>query len=323
MARARIPVTLVTGYLGSGKTTLVNRFLRDADGARIAVLVNEFGAVGIDGALIAPGTGEGMVVELANGCLCCVVAGRFREALAALAPRAADLDHIVIETSGAADPTSVIKTLWGDPELTRRFRLDGAVCVADAERFLDAAAADPVVELQAAVADAFLVTKIDRAGAAARESLVQRLSALNPSARVFDAPGSRELLRLDAYRRPAPAAFIPVGATPHAGLTGVSDSWDGTVERAALQEFFRALVTPEARGGFAERVLRVKALLHVTDEERPWLVQGVQNWIEKQAAPRGYAGPNRLVVLGRGLDEARLRQAIERLRGARAPAARV
>src|SRR5687768_15059475 len=100
MARSKIPVTLITGYLGSGKTTLINQLIRIIDDRplKIAVLVNEFGSIDIDGALIKEVAGEESVIELANGCLCCVVKGEFRSALESLSKRRSDFDHILIET---------------------------------------------------------------------------------------------------------------------------------------------------------------------------------------------------------------------------------
>lgn len=327
-----MPVTLITGYLGSGKTTLVNRVLSHSLNSevrrkRIAVIVNEFGAIGIDGALIAEVAGEGKVVELEGGCICCVVTGEFRKALDQLPLDR--LDHILIETSGAADPTSVVRLFWGAPELTSRYRLDGVVCVVDARAFEATAIRDPLAWLQASVADVQLLSKVESVPREVVQAARERLAALNPSSSVLeldlvahaDRPFPLEqILAIDAYRKPV---FTPVRAperASHGGLTSVSVSWEGKTPRRDLQDFFRALVVADARqNGFAEQVVRTKALVHVQGEDRPWLVQGVQTWLERGMAPKSYRGPNRLVVLGRGLEVERLEQAISRLRSKATP----
>ncbi|MBI3542031.1 MAG: GTP-binding protein [Deltaproteobacteria bacterium] len=326
MTRAKTPVTLVTGYLGSGKTTLINGVLAsgDAAGKKIGVLVNEFGAVGIDGALLAAAAGETTpgerVYELANGCLCCVVLGEFREALENLSGKS--LDHVIVETSGAADPTSVLKLLWGAPELGASFRLDGVVCVADGERFVETNTADPVALLQASVADVVVITKTARAGGARVSAARELVARLNPAATVVEHEADlgafplEGLLGLDAYRKPSLGRLtrLPDATAAHEGLTSIAASWEGRVPRAILQEFFRSLALEPG-------VVRTKALLNVEGEKGAWLIQGVQSWIERTAAPRSYRGGNRLVILGRGLDSVRLESEIGRLRAAsqRAP----
>lgn len=311
----KIPVTFITGYLGSGKTTLVNRLLAESHGLRIAVLVNEFGAIGIDGDLITAENTGTQVIELANGCLCCVVSGEFREALEALSSRGDQLDHIVIEASGAADPTSVVKAFWGSPELTRKYRLDGVVCLVDAERFLQTSQTDSVAELQAAVADLLLLTKTDVASKALVADVKRELAELNPGVPILETQTQDRLasfLKLNAFKRPSFYSAALRGpdhtSVSHGGLTSIAVAWDGMVSTANLQTFFQTLV-----GQFGDQVVRTKALFHIDGESSPWLVQGVQNWIERSKGPRGYSGPNKLVILGRGFDTGALDQAIERL----------
>ena len=188
MARTKTPITLITGYLGAGKTTLMNRLLERAGAARIAVIVNEFGAVGIDGELISEAAGRERVVELANGCICCVVTGEFRKTLDGLAK--GGFDHILVETSGAADPTAVIRMFWGAPELTANYRLDGVVCVVDGGNFSAACERDPIAILQAAVADVTLISKIDLVidpvNPAQLAQVRRALANLNPTAGIFE-----------------------------------------------------------------------------------------------------------------------------------------
>ncbi len=128
MTREKTPLTIVGGFLGAGKTTLVNHLLRHADGRRLAVLVNDFGAVNIDAALIAGRAGD--VVRLTNGCLCCSIGDSFVDALIAVMRGPVLPDHVVIEASGVADPGRVAELAYLDPA----FSLHGVVVLADAER---------------------------------------------------------------------------------------------------------------------------------------------------------------------------------------------
>ena len=129
---ATIPVTLLTGFLGAGKTTLVNHLLTECHGRRLAVIVNEFGELGIDGALIAGAAGS--VIELANGCICCATQGDLRRALQEVVSTREGLDGVLIETSGLADPGPVIRDLESI-RFAQEIRLDGVVTVLDAENF--------------------------------------------------------------------------------------------------------------------------------------------------------------------------------------------
>lgn len=183
---SRIPVSLITGFLGSGKTSLLNRLLRPPSAARTAVVVNEFGSVGLDHDLIE--ASDDHVVLLSNGCLCCAMRGDLVTALdrlyrAAQANSATAFDRVVIETSGLADPSPVIQLLLSEPSLSARYELDGVVTVVDAvngEATLDAHLESVK---QVAVADRLLVTKQDLLGdTGVLATLLARIKAINPVA---------------------------------------------------------------------------------------------------------------------------------------------
>ena len=184
-ASAPIPVTLLTGFLGSGKTTLLNRLVQQPAMRGALVIINEFGAVGLDHLLVAH-TAE-TIVEMSSGCLCCTIRGdlsrTLREALWRFARGGRrQFDRVVIETTGLADPAPILQTLMADDTLLRHFRLDGVVTTVDLVNGADTFDRQPEAVRQAAVADTLLLTKSDLATPVQVQTMRSRLHALNPAA---------------------------------------------------------------------------------------------------------------------------------------------
>ncbi len=180
----RVPATVITGFLGSGKTTLINRILREQHGRKLAVIVNEFGEISIDGQLVIHDQ-EQQLVEFNNGCLCCTVRGDLIETLGKLQERAGTLDGILIETTGLADPAPVASTFFADDQVKAGIKLDAFVTVVDAvnlERNLDQC--NEAVE-QVAFSDIVLINKMDLVSSAQVEKIEQRVRALNPLAKIY------------------------------------------------------------------------------------------------------------------------------------------
>lgn len=186
---SRIPLTLITGYLGAGKTTLLNALLRDGSAGRLAVIVNEFGDVGLDHDLIVETTEE--TVLLASGCMCCTVRGDLVQALESLLDKRRDgklaFDRIVIETTGLADPGPILHTLIVTPALGNRLRMDGVVTVCDCVNGPATLDAGFESVQQVAVADVLVLSKTDLVTPAQAERFRNRLASLAPGARIVTA----------------------------------------------------------------------------------------------------------------------------------------
>ena len=309
------PVTILTGFLGSGKTTLLNRALRDPAMARTAVVINEFGEISLDHALAA--TSDDTIMVLENGCLCCTVFGDLVATLNRLyyAREAGEIppfDHVVIETSGLADPTPVIQAFLSDPTLAGLYRIGAVVAVVDAVNAPDTLDRHVESVRQVALADHILLTKLDLVDAHAAKmteaALRARLAHLNPAARIariddpaLDVgailrtpgldptdPGADARAWLNAAAYEAGAAHADHDHDHHAhsdhagqhGQHGLHERdiasfcfmRDEPIPREALRYLLDAL-----QKNLGPNLLRVKGIIHVAEEpERPAVIQGAQ-----------------------------------------------
>jgi cobalamin biosynthesis protein CobW len=341
MRLAKIPVTIVTGFLGAGKTTLIRHVLANARGRRLALVINEFGDVGVDGEILkncgVDSCTEENIVELANGCLCCTVADDFLPAIEGLLAREPRPDHIVIETSGLALPKPLVKAFdW--PDIRAKLTVDGVVAVVDSAavaegRFADdeeklaaQRALDPwldhdnpleeVYEDQLLCADLILLNKADLLAESALEKVRAQIAAAAPRA-VKIVPTREGRLDVDVLLGLAAAAEDDLAARPshHDAEEGHDhDDFDTFVAPLAPVADPNVLADKLAEIARNHDVLRMKGFVEVMGKPMRLLVQGVGGRFSHQfdrpwRADESRAG--RLVVIGqKGLDRAAVEAAL-------------
>tara|TARA_R110002124_G_scaffold92868_4_gene235881 strand:- start:28688 stop:29827 length:1140 start_codon:yes stop_codon:yes gene_type:complete len=305
-----IPVTVLTGFLGAGKTTLLNKLLGHPDMGEAAVLINEFGEIGIDHLLVKE-TREDTVL-LNSGCLCCTVRGDLVNAMRELFWQRFDkkipwFKRVVIETTGLADPAPIIHTLMTDPTVGPRYRLDGIVTVVDAVNGPQTLDSQPESVKQAAVADRIVLTKADLATPEQLATIQDRLHTLNPSAPVFDATGNfspKDLFDAGLFSTDRKIADVAGWLREeafaqdhdahdhdhheHGHGHGHDHHHDPNRHDARISSFCMIVDDPIPWDGFVtwmemlittqgENLLRIKGILNVAGEPNPVAVHGVQH----------------------------------------------
>jgi G3E family GTPase len=344
---SQIPVTVLTGYLGAGKTTLLNRILSEDHGRRYAVIVNEFGEIGIDGELVVGADEE--VFEMNNGCVCCTVRGDLIRVLHGLMKRQASatrgFDAIIIETTGLADPGPVAQTFFVDDEVKARARLDSVTTVVDAKHVLLSLSESREAREQIAFADQIVLNKTDLVSEDELRMIEARVRRLNPLAVIHRAVRSQ--VALDAvlgrggFDLERIVALEPQFLNPPHGeeghvhdadcehdhhdhdhdhhdhaarlhaddIKGISVRLDRPVDGTRMTRWLNELLADQGPD-----ILRAKGIVNVAGEPRRLVFQAVHMMLEGDLQrPWGAdeARESRMVFIGRNLDEAKLRAGFE------------
>ncbi len=338
----KIPVTVLTGYLGAGKTTLLNRILTEQHGKKYAVIVNEFGEIGIDNDLVVGADEE--VFEMNNGCICCTVRGDLIRILEGLMKRRGKFDAIIVETTGLADPAPVAQTFFVDQEVQDTARLDAVVTVADAkwlsERLKDA----PEAKNQIAFADVIVLNKIDTVEPAKLREVEARIRAINPYAKLhkavrcqvpLEAVLERNAFNLDRILEIEPDFLVEDEDAQHdhdhdhhghdAGhhhghshglkhyhdedMQSVAIAHDGDVDAQKFMPWLNDLIQTE--GG---KILRSKGILAFKGEPKRFVFQGVHMMLDGDVQRDWKPDEKRLskvVFIGRDLPEQAIRDGFQ------------
>ena len=312
----QVPVTVLTGYLGAGKTTLLNRILSEDHGHKYAVIINEFGELGVDGDLVVDADEE--VFEMNNGCVCCTVRGDLIRILGGLMKRRGKFDAIIVETTGLANPAPVAQTFFVDDTVRAKTRLDAIVTVVDAKHVTQRLADSPEAQEQIAFADVIVLNKTDLvtpeelAQVEARLRQINRFAAIHKAQR-GDVPVS-ELLGQGAFDLERVLARVPdfldSDAHDHDGDV-VSMSFEA--KRPIDPEKFNAWIGQllAEKGG---DMLRTKGILAYAGDQRRFAFQAVHMMADGAFIgpwPEGEERVSRIVFIGRNLNRPQLRRGFE------------
>jgi G3E family GTPase len=332
----KIPVTVLTGYLGAGKTTLLNRILSEPHGRRYAVIVNEFGEIGIDNDLVVGADEE--VFEMNNGCICCTVRGDLVRIIDGLMRRRSKFDAIIVETTGLADPAPVAQTFFVDENVGRKARLDAVVTVADAKWLQHRLKDAPEAKSQIAFADVILLNKTDLIPADELGEVEARVRGINPYARLHRTKRCsvplNEVLGRNAFDLDRILEIEPEflgGDHDHHHEHGAHDHHrhDGGGLRHYHDEDMQSLALRSDRPldpdkffpwvqGLVQKegpdILRCKGILSFKDDGERFVFQGVHMILDgdhQRAWREGEKRESRIIFIGRRLPQERIRQGFE------------
>jgi G3E family GTPase len=319
-AQLQTPVTVLTGYLGAGKTTLLNRILTENHGKRYAVIVNEFGEVGIDNDLIVNADEE--IFEMNNGCICCTVRGDLIRILAGLMRRKGNFDGILVETTGLADPAPVAQTFFVDEDVRRKTKLDAIVTVADAKHLMSEIGQAHEAQEQLAFADVVLLNKTDLVSGDELATVEARIRQINPYARIHRTAHcdidlgnvlGRDAFNLDRILEIEPEFLNKLADHEHdQRIKSLSLTSEQPMEPKRFIPWIQ-----DVTQNFGMDILRMKGIIAMKGDEQRFVIQGVHMLIEgdrQRPWKPGEKRDSRLVFIGRDLPADELKQGFEACR---------
>ncbi len=311
MAQVPIPVTIITGFLGAGKTTFLNRLIQDNTTTRFAIIENEFGEIGIDNELVI-GSDE-QIFEMSNGCICCRLNGELIQFLDQFVEKVDLIDHLIIETTGIAEPDSVAAAFVSNPNIQQTFRIDSVVCLVDGQHTVQHLTEREEAKRQITFSDLLLISKVDQIHDSELESLKIALRSINPFASIALSSNGHtdvEILQLSAYHShqvERSLHHIKEGKVhAHDDISSVSLILEGAIDFLKFKHWMNVLLMIQGN-----HIYRVKGIMHFDQHDHKTIVQSVRaSCLYQKGDQWGNEKDrvSRIVFIGKFLNEAIFRK---------------
>lgn len=312
---SRTPVTILTGFLGAGKTTLLNRLIAERPNKRFAIIENEFGETNIDSDLVVGA--EEDIFELSNGCICCSISGALTDTLALLIQRRGQYDHLLIETTGIANPQAVAAPFIADPTVQKHFRLDATLCLVDTAHLEEALRLQKEATWQISAADLLIFNKIDLVSAEQLEHVRSIAKKINPLAQLLQcqdaAVDTTSLLDLQAFSTTVferqSQDLDPLHDHHHHHISSQTYHFTEALDLIKFRHFIQVLLLFQS-----SRIYRMKGIINFSGNSHRMIFQSIQ----KQTVLRkgsvwedGTKRASKLVIIGKGLDRSQFEKRLK------------